>query len=293
MAEDVGREAVTFKGELAHRASSISISLSGQPNLCNNAEATSLFRNCARIIGNMGKASSAPIYLKLRDDLAEKINSGQIGAGERLLSERDMAAKFGAARETIREALRLLEGEGLIFRKRGSGYFASPPRWRYDPTHHVNQYRLIHNFGARPGTSDLKRRETRASSSLARLMDCAEGTQLFVLSSVGQQDDRKVCCVDSYLLGSAFPGFLDEDYESPLTDFLTKRYGIRVEQKGFRARPTSMYGIVAENLGVRMGTPGLFISRIKAKDGVVVWVDHEYWLAEVLEIVIGEFPRNS
>ena len=74
---------------------------------------------------NMGKANSAPIYLKLRDDLAEQINSGQIGTGERLLSERDMAAKLGAARETIREALRLLEGEGLIFRKRGSGYFAT------------------------------------------------------------------------------------------------------------------------------------------------------------------------
>ena len=30
-------EAVTLKGELAHRASLISISLSGQPSLCDNA----------------------------------------------------------------------------------------------------------------------------------------------------------------------------------------------------------------------------------------------------------------
>lgn len=241
----------------------------------------------------MGKVSSAPIYLKLRDDLAELINSGQIGAGKRLLSERDMAAKLDAARETIREALRLLEGEGLIYRKGGSGYFVSPPGWRYDPTHHVNQYRLINNFGAKPGSSALKRYETRASSSLARMMDCAEGTKLFVLNSVGLQDDRKVCHEETYLLGSAFPGFLDDEYESPLTDFLAKRYGVRVEQLGFRARPTNLYGIVAQSLGVRMGTPGLFISRIKVKAGVVVWIDKEYWLADVLEIVIGEFPQNS
>ncbi len=37
MADDIGWEAVTLKGELAHRASLISISLSGQPSLCDNA----------------------------------------------------------------------------------------------------------------------------------------------------------------------------------------------------------------------------------------------------------------
>ena len=78
----------------------------------------------------MRKVGYAPIYLKSRDELAEQINSDQIGAGELLLSERDMAAKMGAARATIREALRLLEGKGLVFRKRGSGYFVSPARWR-------------------------------------------------------------------------------------------------------------------------------------------------------------------
>ncbi len=35
--DDIGWEAVTLKGELAHRASLISISLSGQPSLCDNA----------------------------------------------------------------------------------------------------------------------------------------------------------------------------------------------------------------------------------------------------------------
>jgi hypothetical protein len=36
MADDIGWEAVTLKGELAHRVSLISISLSSQPSLCDN-----------------------------------------------------------------------------------------------------------------------------------------------------------------------------------------------------------------------------------------------------------------
>lgn len=241
----------------------------------------------------MRKINKAPIYLKIRDELAGQINSGQIGAGERLLSERDMAAKLGAARETIREALSLLEGQGLIFRKGGSGYFVSPPRWRYDPTHHVNSSRLIQEFGSKPGNIDLKQSETRASSSIARVMNCAEGAQIFELYSVGLQDNREVCFEETYLLGSAFPGFLDAEFHLPLTDFLIKSYGVQVKQTGFRARPTNLYGTVAESLGVRVGTPGFFISRIKAKDDVIIWVGHEYWLADVLEIVVGEFPQLS
>lgn len=240
----------------------------------------------------MDKATDAPIYLRLRDDLAEQINSDKIGAGERLLSERDMAANMGAARETVREALRMLEGEGLIFRKRGSGYFVSPPRWSYDPTHHVNSSRLISNFGFKASKFGPKCHEARATLSLAKLMNCAEGTPLILVNSVGMQDDRKVCYEEVYLLESTFPGFLDLEYEAPLTDFLRKRFGVQLEQIGFRARPTNLYGTAAESLGVRSGTPGLFISRIKAVDGVAVGVDREYWLADVLEIIIGEFPQE-
>jgi DNA-binding GntR family transcriptional regulator len=240
----------------------------------------------------MNKVSNVPIFLKLRDEIAEKINSGQIGAGERLPSERDLVAKLGAARDTIREALRLLEGEGRIFSKRGSGYFVSPARWRYDPTRHVNASRLIDDFGSKFGITALKRREMLASPSIARMMDCSQETKIFLINSVALQDERRVCFEETYLLGSAFPGFLDLEYESPLTDFLFRSYDAQVQQVGFRARPTNLYGDIAESLGVRVGTPGLFISRIKAKDGVTIWVDCEYWLTDVLEIVIGDFPQE-
>ena len=247
----------------------------------------------SELSNNVTKNNGSPIYQKLRDDIAEQINSGLLGAGERLPSERDMAAKMGAARETIRVALSLLEGEGIIFRKSGSGYFVSRARWRYDPTNHVNQYQIIQELGSKPGNIDLNRSATSASSSIAELMGCVEGTQLVVLTGVGLQDGRKICFEESYLLESAFPGFLDAEFESPLTDFLVNQYNTRVEQIGFRARYTNLMGAVAKSLGVRVGTPGLFITRIKAKDGVTIWVDYEYWLADVLEISIGSFPYNS
>ena len=241
----------------------------------------------------MRNVGNAPIYLKLRDELAEQIKSGQISAGERLLSERDMAAKMGAARETIRGALRLLEGEGLVFRKQRSGYYVSPARLHYNPTKHVNTMSLIPSQGHKAAAINLGGSATQASSSLARMMGCREGTPVILQRGMSVLNDRKVCYEEMYLLMDALPKFLDIEYEPPLTDFLARRFGFRAKQIGFRARPTNLYGAIAENLDVRKGTHGIFITRIKAKDGMTVWVDREYWLADVLEIVIGKFPPES
>jgi GntR family transcriptional regulator len=46
-------------------------------------------------------------------------------AGGRLPSEPDMAAAFGVSRGTVRQALTILEREGAIFRRHGSGTYAN------------------------------------------------------------------------------------------------------------------------------------------------------------------------
>ncbi len=55
---------------------------------------------------------------RVRSDIRRRIQSGDWATGMRLPAERDLAAQFGAARNTVRRALSDLEAEGLI-RRRG------------------------------------------------------------------------------------------------------------------------------------------------------------------------------
>lgn len=55
----------------------------------------------------------------LARDLRQQILSERLVPGSRLLSEAELIETFGASRATVREALRLLEVEGLISVKRG------------------------------------------------------------------------------------------------------------------------------------------------------------------------------
>ncbi|CAL9329671.1 GntR family transcriptional regulator [Streptomyces sp. enrichment culture] len=63
---------------------------------------------------------------QVRDDLREQMRSGSLAAGSRLPSEPDCCRIYGVSRATVREAYRLLEQEGLVEVRHGSGRFVLP-----------------------------------------------------------------------------------------------------------------------------------------------------------------------
>lgn len=67
-------------------------------------------------------ASSSPS--RVAETLRDEILSGKIAPGERIVQE-DLALRFGASRQPVRDALRLLEGDGLVTLKTNSGAWVS------------------------------------------------------------------------------------------------------------------------------------------------------------------------
>ncbi|MFJ6571712.1 GntR family transcriptional regulator [Streptomyces sp. NPDC091292] len=68
-----------------------------------------------------------PKYWHLKTVLTEALDS-EFAVGEILPNERDLAARFGVARATLRQALEQLELEGRLQRRRGVGTTVAPPR---------------------------------------------------------------------------------------------------------------------------------------------------------------------
>jgi GntR family transcriptional repressor for pyruvate dehydrogenase complex len=61
------------------------------------------------------------IAQQIFEDLERQILGGQLSAGERLLGERELAAKYGTNRNTLREAVRKLEQARLVSVRHGRG----------------------------------------------------------------------------------------------------------------------------------------------------------------------------
>lgn len=67
-----------------------------------------------------------PASERLADELRVSIESGELAAGAKLPSERELAELHGIARNTARQAIRLLAESGLVVAEHGRGVFVRP-----------------------------------------------------------------------------------------------------------------------------------------------------------------------
>ena len=67
--------------------------------------------------------SNKAIYLQISDIICEKILSGELKADDRIPSVREYGASIGVNPNTVMRTYEKLTNEGIIYNKRGIGYF--------------------------------------------------------------------------------------------------------------------------------------------------------------------------
>lgn len=77
------------------------------------------------------QAPREPKYHAIAADLATKIRSGEYRPGQALPSQRDLSAAYGVTMMTLRQALRVVEDDGLVSQQVGRGTFVTEPRAAY------------------------------------------------------------------------------------------------------------------------------------------------------------------
>jgi GntR family transcriptional regulator len=74
----------------------------------------------------VGKQHEKPVYVRLRETIADAILAGRYGDGDPLPSVRALAAEEQANPLTVAKAYQGFQDEGLIVVKRGVGMFVAP-----------------------------------------------------------------------------------------------------------------------------------------------------------------------
>jgi GntR family transcriptional regulator len=82
------------------------------------------------------------------DDLRRRIVSGALATGERLPSERQLSAHYRVSTPTLRDALGVLQAEGLVEKVQGRGNFVRkpPPRLTYPGAAEVADLHIVSSF---------------------------------------------------------------------------------------------------------------------------------------------------
>jgi GntR family transcriptional regulator len=71
------------------------------------------------------RLSAVPLYIQVAAELRRRIESGRWASGQKISTIEDLQEEFGVARVTVRQAVELLEKDGLVRRQQGRGTFVA------------------------------------------------------------------------------------------------------------------------------------------------------------------------
>lgn len=78
-----------------------------------------------KLLAGTYQRSRVPLYLQVADALRRRIEQGEWQPGEKILTLEQLESEFQVARVTVRQAVDVLQNDGLVQRRQGKGTFVS------------------------------------------------------------------------------------------------------------------------------------------------------------------------
>ncbi len=226
-----------------------------------------------------------PLYLQLAYALRMLIEADLLREGEALPSERRIKDETALSRVTIRKAIELLVGEGLLHQKRGSGTFVARrvPKIEQPLTRLSSFTEEMLNRGRTPSVHWLEKRRAYPTSEEVMLFGLSPGDQVLHLHRLRLGDGVPLAVEfatvparllpDPALIGHSLYEALGKVGAMP----------VRATQR-LRARP--LPAREAELLQAQAGEPALYIERAsRLGDGALVEFVRSFYRGDTYDFV--------
>jgi GntR family transcriptional regulator len=239
-------------------------------------------------------ASPVRKHFQLREILLDMIER-DFAVDDAIPSERELCARFGLARMTVRKALDHLVLEGHLHRVPGKGTFVARPK--------IGLRLQLASFsegmrarGLEPGSIELARRVTPAGRRVARELGLALEAPVHVIERLRTADGVPMGIERNHFPAVLTPGLLDEPLKGrSLFTVLEERYGIVFDEGEQVIEAGVADGTDARLLGLSEGSAVLLHQRRARAGGhpvefaVSTYRADRYQLTAPLELP----PRNT
>ena len=130
------------------------------------------------------KDPSIPLYYQLQNILREKIKSGEYEPGGHFPTEDELAQSYRVSRITVRQALAVLEKDGLILRRRGSGSIVTEGRPPLEPMKLTGMIEDIISMGVKTRTRIIDFGFVHATRKVAERLKLEEDAKVLRIERV-------------------------------------------------------------------------------------------------------------
>ena len=243
-------------------------------------------------------STSQSLRHQLADELRGLIRSGELAPGDKLPSEPELAHDRAVSRSSMRAAITMLEEEGFVRRRHGSGtYVTYRPALANDLSRNFGVSSLIASTGVAPGTAEETSELVAAPAFVADALGVPAETAVSALRRVRTADGRRVVdTIDWCRQDHLGPEELREIGDGSLYSALAAR-GLVVHHGVATIDPGNADAETARRLDVPRGALLLTIDQIDmTAEGVPVLVSREHHLADAFAFTVvrhgpGEAPE--
>lgn len=202
------------------------------------------------------------------ENLRERLAAGEFST--RFPSDQELVTQYEVSRHTVREAVRHLQDEGLLERRRGQGSFIVAPTIDQPVGTLYSLFRSIESRGLTQN-SIVRYQEIRRDEKAATMLGCRPNEPLIYLERVRLADDDPIALDCAWLPFHLTEPLLAADFgHTALYEELAQRCGIVLTSGWERIRPTLPDPQQATLLGVGNRQPVFAIERVAFKGSVPV-----------------------
>jgi GntR family transcriptional regulator len=218
--------------------------------------------------------SAVPLYVQIADSLLDRIESGRLIPGDRLPPERELSEGLGVNRLTLRRALQMLESQGLLIRRQGSGTFVADPKIERQAGRLISFTRGMERRGFAPGARIIRLEERPVEASLAAVLHLPVHAPVYDLLRLRLLNDVPAMLEHYVMSVRRFPklGRFDLEHRS-MYEVMETEYGVSIRRARQSLEPVVASEYEADLLGVASGAP-LMMERRLAYDQEDQPVEH-------------------
>ena len=208
--------------------------------------------------------AEGPRYRAIVRSLLSDIEAGHYGIGDRLPSEAELCDRFDVSRYTVREALRRLQVQGVIARRRGAGSVVTPrpaaPRF----VNSIDSIDGLMQYASATRLDVISVEKIIVEGEQAKRLRCPPNSAWIRIAALRHADDlaQPICYTELYVA----PVFADVisrigQERTAVHAMIERQYGVNVQNVLQDIEASEADLNLATRLGLKVGAPVLIVRR--------------------------------
>lgn len=171
------------------------------------------------------------IYMKLAQDIQEKIEAGEYKIREKLPSERELAETYSVSRMTARQAITYLLDQGIVYRERGSGTFVQAPSIQQNNVRSFTE--TVEALGFEAETRIMEFSTISSMASVAAEMEVPSDTHFYKIKRLRLGNKIPMALEVLYIPKIYLPELEDHDLTHSLYELMEKEFGVNISRVSY------------------------------------------------------------